>query len=228
MFRILGPLCALLLLFTLVVALFTFLFVLATTLLHVWCCSFSLVVHLHLLKLLFMCYYSFLCLLLFLCMLDIVPFCELLPLFTLLLLFALSFLFVLVVVPFHIFFFGCLLLLLFCTLYKRIKGLFYANSNCIGCIYSKNPKNFKHPTTQDVLSSSRLVKCKLFSSSNVIRYHEKPMIILDKDFSTGGEHSYFDVCFPTQNSFMEGAYLELIYFNSLFRNLEHFKCASYI
>ncbi len=88
----------------------------------------------------------------------------------------------------------------------------------LGASISKNCKDFKHPTTQDVLSSSRLVKCKLFSSSNVIKYHEKPMIILDKDFFIGSEHSspsYVVVCFPTQNSFMEGAYLELIYFNSL-------------
>jgi hypothetical protein len=52
----------------------------------------------------------------------------------------------------------------------------------LGASISKNPKDFKHPTTQDVLSSSRLVNCKLFSSSNVIEYHEKPIFILDKDF----------------------------------------------
>jgi hypothetical protein len=43
------------------------------------------------------------------------------------------------------------------------------------------------------------------------------MIILDKHFFVGSEHSlpsYLVMCFPTQNSFVEGAYLELIYFNS--------------
>jgi hypothetical protein len=59
----------------------------------------------------------------------------------------------------------------------------------LGASISKNPKDFKHPTTQEVLLSSRLVKCKLFSSSNVIQYHEKPMIILDKNFFVGSEHS---------------------------------------
>jgi hypothetical protein len=162
--------------------------------------------------------------------LDVVPFCELLPLFTLLLLFALLFLFVLVVVPFYVAIFLCACCYsfscyyFFCAYYcssfarctKESKAFSMQTQTAFGASISKNPKDFKHPTTQDVLSSSRLVKCKLFSSSNVIRYHEKPMIILDKDFFVDSEHSspsYVVICFPTQNSFVEGAYLELIYFN---------------
>jgi hypothetical protein len=100
---------------------------------------------------------------------------------------------------------------------KELKAFSMQTQTALGASISKNLKDFKHPTIQDVLSSSRLVKCKLFSSSNVIGYHEKPMIILDKDFFIGSEHSslsYVFMCFPTQNSFVEGACLELIYFNS--------------
>jgi hypothetical protein len=56
---------------------------------------------------------------------------------------------------------------------KESKAFSMQTQIALGASISKNPKHFKHPTTQDVLSSSRLVKCRLFSSSIVIQYHEK-------------------------------------------------------
>jgi hypothetical protein len=57
---------------------------------------------------------------------------------------------------------------------KESKAFFMQTQTALGAFISKNPKDFKHPKTQDVISSSKLVKCKLFSSSNVINIMKSP------------------------------------------------------